>query len=52
MNITQPEKICCKKCGKRLPVEVAHIKGEVTISVFCKNCKTVNVIKMKDETEG
>jgi transcription elongation factor Elf1 len=50
---TEPIKqINCEKCGKKTPVSIVYIKGEAVVSVFCRHCKHLTTVKIKDEIEG
>lgn len=40
----------CAFCGKKLPVEVIDVGSTASLAVFCKHCKTVTIIDIRNKS--
>lgn len=51
MTIEKAKQIICEQCGKKTPATVISVKGEAVVSVWCRHCKHLTIVKIKDIKE-
>lgn len=42
------EQVTCENCGKKLPVEIINVQSRAVIAIFCKHCKMVTILEVKN----
>jgi hypothetical protein len=42
----------CQGCGKKLPITIDELRGELHARIRCKFCKSWNELRLKDIPES